>query len=544
MNPTAKGIPNQLYFGDNLPILKQMPDASIDLIYLDPPFNSKRPYNVLFKDVAGTPSPAQIKAFDDTWKWDEVAARAYEEIVNVPGAAPQPLVDLMIAFHTFLGQSEMFAYLVQMAVRLVQMHRILKPTGSLYLHCDPTASHYLKMVLDGIFGPKNFKNEIIWKRTPFSGSSKSIAKRFPSNHDVIFFYAKGSNYIFNQVLRPYSEKYLKRFKYKDERGYYRLTLLKTYSKDTEKRLKAEGRYVPARKGHYPSYKQYLHESKGGDVVGDFWSDINAINPMARERLGYPTQKPLALLERIVRASSNPGDVILDPFCGCGTTIDAVETLNRAPENKGERKRHWIGIDITHLAINLIIHRLSRFVPPPKYDIIGLPESVGGARRLAGLNRYEFQYWALSLIGARPMGSEKKKGADRGIDGITYFVDERNKPPKRVVVQVKSGKVGVRDIRDLRGTMQRENAPIAIFITLEPPTKAMMKETADAGFYHSPLNQEDYAALQIPTIEQLLSDPGPRGNPICLRLPPRAEGLTFQAAPKHKPNPGTEQLELT
>jgi site-specific DNA-methyltransferase (adenine-specific) len=503
---------NLLCFGDNAYFLNErrdlFPDESVDLIYLDPPFNSKRPYNILFKDHKGTPSAAQIKAFDDTWTWDDTAQRNYEWLVTDAGFAPVALRKLVNTFHDFLGHSEMFAYLVQMATRLVMLHRVLKKTGSLYLHCDPTASHYLKLVLDGIFGGRNFCNEIIWCYRKWS----NITHQFQRNHDVILFYCSDSRKRkFNPLYVPLSETTLKRFKGKKQVAVFE-----------------EGQRKPGS----------LNVDSGGTLMPDWWP-ISILPPSGKERLGYPTQKPLALLERIVAASSNPGDVVLDPFCGCGTTIDAVETLNR--ENPDQPARLWMGIDVTHLAINLIKHRLTRFEPAPKFLVVGEPEDLGGARELAVRDRYQFQYWALGLIGARPAASDQKKGSDKGIDGSFNFIDNAKGTARTVLVQVKSGKVKVGDLRDLKGVLDRERAEMGVFITLEPPTKPMIEEAVSAGYYHSEAWGKDYPRIQILTIEELLADPD-RPHPHCLRTPPRVLGETFKEAPKHRTN-GVDQLGL-
>ncbi|MFO7900317.1 MAG: DNA methyltransferase, partial [Planctomycetota bacterium] len=503
----------------------------------------------------GTPSAAQIKAFDDTWTWDEVAQRNYDWLVTGAGFAPKPLKDLMNTLNSFLGHSEMFAYLVQMATRLVMMHRVLKDTGSLYLHCDPTASHYLKLVLDGIFGALNFKNEIIWKRT----SGHSDATRFGSVHDVILFYTKTDDATWNDTYQPYDPEYVEKYyRYEDDNGrrfmsgdlsaaglsgggyeyeWHGVTREWRCPKETMEELDEEGRIFYTRNG-FPRLKRYLDEAKGLKAQ-DLWADLEALRSWHKEKLGYPTQKPTSLLERIVAASSNPGDVVLDPFCGCGTTIDAIETLNR--ENPDDEPRTWIGIDITHLAINLIKHRLARFEPPPDYKVVGEPESVASAKQLAIQDRFQFQYWALGLIGARPAASDRKKGADKGIDGSFNFIDDKKGTARTVLIQVKSGKVGARDIRDFKGTIEREDAEMGVFITLEEPTRPMKEEAVSAGTYHSDGWNKDYPRIQILTIEQLLNDPD-RPHPRCLRTPPRVLRETFKEAPKHKRKDG-EQLEL-
>lgn len=559
---TPNPAPNLLCFGDNLTFLKDtslFPDESVDLIYLDPPFNSRRAYNILFKDVDGIPAPAQIQAFEDTWQWDADARDKYLEIQAV---APAPLVELLRGLESFLRHSEMFAYLVQMAVRLVQLHRVLKKTGTLYLHCDPTASHHLRMVLDAIFGPHQFVNEIIWKRQSAHSDIGQGAKHLGRLHDVIFLYAKGLLRRWNMQYQPYSEEYIRKFyRYVDEDTGRRYCLDNLtgpgaerkgnpkyeflgfekywrYSKEKMEELYRQGRVVQRRPGATPRYKRYLDEMPGVPIQ-DLWTDISPVQSQAAERLGYPTQKPLALLERIVRLSSSPGDVVLDPFCGCGTTIDAVEQVNR--EEKGKRNRRWIGVDITHLAITLIKHRLSRYRPLPRYEVHGEPLDVGSARFLAEKNRFQFEYWVLGLVGARPWGGEPKKGRDTGIDGVRYFVDEKGKPPKRILFQVKSGRVGVKDIRDFRGTVEREKAQIGSFITLEEPTRDMRREAAAAGIYHSPGLNKNYPRLQILTIEELLADPD-KPNPHCLRIPP-GENPTFAKPPSHETNDTAESPDF-
>ncbi len=594
---------NLLCFGDNLEFLSDstlFPDECIDLIYLDPPFNSQQNYNVLFKEASGTPAAAQIKAFEDTWKWDMAANEALTRIHNDP-AVPAPLIELMKTFMNFLKASPMMAYLVQMSARLVHMHRVLKSTGSLYLHCDPTASHYLKMVLDAIFGPTSFNNEIIWKRT----SAHNDPQRWGCVHDVILFYSKCDTHTWNLVHQVYSEAYLdSKYRHEDERGTYRISDLtaagatqgdsskpwrgfspsplgqhwaaprqaipgiepKTWDEmSTQDKLdlldKHEYIYWTPRgkKGGagFPQYKRYL---TGGIPIQDVIADIAPINSQAAERMGYPTQKPIELLKRIVSASSNPGDVVMDPFCGCGTTIDAVETLNReasggtafpgcAPKDAEESAqagkpvppRTWIGIDITHLSINLIKHRLTRFDPLPVYEVIGEPAGISGAEALAQHDPYQFQFWALGLIGARPVGGTKKKGADLGIDGVRYFLDEmKGKQPvtKTMLVQVKSGKVGSKDIRDFVGTLTRENAEMGVFITLQNPTGPMKAEAATAGTYTSPWDKQTYPKVQILTIEELLKDPY-KPNPRCLRVPGGATQHTLPAPARHKPKRGRQ-----
>ena len=577
---------NLLCFGDNLEFLADehlFPDECVDLIYLDPPFNSQQSYNVLFKETSGTPAAAQIKAFEDTWTWDMAANEALTQIHQDP-AVPEPLVELMKTFMNFLKPSPMMAYLVQMAIRLVHMHRILKKTGSLYLHCDPTASHYLKLILDAVFGPRHFLNEIVWKRSSAHSDTKQGMQRCGRIHDIVLFYAKSSQYEWCPQFTPYSRDYLEseyRHVSADGRRYKETDLTAARpGGDTEfewrvKRPAGQGRrwtadlqdehktpqaryeYKGVRpyRGRYWAYSmenmrefaeagKLIHRETGmprlmhfvdempGVSLQDLWDDIRPT--LGHEKLGYPTQKPVVLLKRIVAASSSAGAMVLDPFCGCGTTIDAVETLNR--ESPDDPPRTWIGIDVTHLSINLIKHRLTRFLPPPDYEVLGEPVSRSGAGALAQHDPFQFQFWALGLIGARPMGGKKKKGADRGIDGVRFFVDEvKGKQPviKRMLVQIKSGKVGVKDIRDFVGTLRRENAELGVFVTLKEPTQPMRTEAAAAGSYVSPWGNQAYPTVHILTIEELLADPH-RPNPRCLQIPGGSAQHTLPEAPKHKP----------
>jgi len=457
---------NKLYYGDNLEIMREHIEAeSVDLVYLDPPFNSKATYNVLFKEKNGSESSAQIEAFDDTWQWDIHSEQAYKELVT--NCTISKLSDLIQAFRSFLGTNDMMAYLTMMAIRLVEMHRVLKPTGSIYLHCDPTASHYLKLVMDAIFEGKNFKNEVIWSYKRYT----AVSNKFQRLHDVLLFYGKSEKASWNDIREEYG--------------------LKSGKADSHYKQDKNGQWYrwQKRKNQEP-YKVYLSEGKR---MGDVWK-ISHINASAKERLGYPTQKPEALLERILNASSNKGDVVLDPFCGCGTTVSVAEKLHRK----------WIGIDITHLAISLMKNRLEsayekRLSP---YEIIGDPKDIGGAKALADQDKYQFEWWALSLIGARP-AQDKKKGADSGIDGLIYFFDDESGIAKKMVVQVKGGHVTRSQIATLKGDIEREKASIGVFITLNDPTKPMIKEAAETGFYEAP-DGKQYPKLQIFSIDELLN----------------------------------------
>jgi site-specific DNA-methyltransferase (adenine-specific) len=507
---------NQLYYGDNLNILREyIPDESVDLIYLDPPFNSQATYNVLFAEKNGSAAASQVKAFEDSWHWDLGAEAVFQEIVT---KCPKRVADLVISLRSFMGQNDMMAYLTMMAIRLVEMRRVLKQTGSIYLHCDPTASHYLKLVMDAIFGFQNIRNEIIWKRT----QPKSHAyTRFSRSHDVLLYYGKTDNVTFFQQFTEHDPEYVNKFYHfiEPETGRrYRLGDLTNPNKNRphltyefppgsgtvrvwrwtkERMMKAweEGIVVIPPNGGVASGKRYLDEMQGNPVT-DIWDDIEHLHGLQHEQLGYPTQKPEALLERIIAASSNVGDVIMDPFCGCGTAVSVAEKLNR----------RWIGIDITHLAIALIKHRLEdsfdKELAP--YEIIGVPKDLKSAEALAQQDKYQFQWWALSLIDARPAG-EQKKGADAGIDGTIYFFDDDSGKAKKVVVQVKGGHHTVSQIRDLKGVMERDKAEIGIFIALQQPTKPMMIEAVAAGFYESPIYKDKkYPRLQILTIEELLA----------------------------------------
>jgi DNA modification methylase len=588
-----------LYYGDNLDILRRyLKDESVDLVYLDPPFNSAQNYNAFFQEKDGTAAASQIRAFEDTWTWNQESQRVYEELILQPGKVGE----VMQAFKTFLGTNDMMAYLAMMCPRLVELRRVLKPTGSLYLHCDPTASHYLKILCDAILGKDNFRSEVIWKRT----SAHNSAKRFGPVHDVILLYSKTDDYVWNQVFQNYSEEYLESFyRFSDTKGRFRIGDLTGAGKRTGESGQAwrkvnpteAGRHwaVPTKvlvelfgdksedwsvpekldaldkagliywppKGKVPGFKRYYNPNAGVPVA-DVITDIDPIAAQSAERLGYPTQKPVALLERIIQASSNLGDVVLDPFCGCGTTIDAAEKLGR----------QWIGIDITQLAISLIKNRLldtygtrlkfessSRREPahssPSEKDqgglippcgtaaenislvrIIGEPTTPNEAAQLAEDDKYQFQWWALGLVGARPV--EQKKGADHGIDGKILFRDDLTVArPEQIIIQVKGGKTGVKDVRDLRGVLDREKAAIGVLISLQPPTREMQTEAAGAGFYEHKMNKQKYPHIQLRTVKELMDGKG-------IERPSNVAALdeTFKKAPESKKKHGEQKaLEL-
>jgi DNA modification methylase len=526
---------NTLYYGDNLDVLRRYVAAeTVDLVYLDPPFNSNATYNVLFAEHSGEKAASQIKAFGDTWSWDEEAARTYFETVQAGGEVANALK----AFYTLLGQSNMMAYLAMMAPRLVELRRVLKPTGSIYLHCDPTASHYLKLLMDAVFGPVNFRTEIVWKRSSAHSDAKQGRKQHGRIHDVLLFYTKTADWTWNPVHMPYSLDYVdgkyrhvepdtgRRYTLGDLTGpggaakgnpafeVMGVTKYWRFSREKMGELIAEGRVVQPSPGAVPRYKRYLDEMPGVPLQ-DVWDDISPINAMAAERLGYPTQKPEALLERIIMASSNEGDAVLDPFCGCGTAIAVAQRL----------KRRWIGIDITHLAVNLMKHRLlSAFGEGVKaeYQVIGEPTDVAGAQQLADDDKYQFQWWALGLVGARPV--EEKKGSDKGIDGRIYFHEGNPTDVKEIILSVKAGaNIGVAFVHELRGVMEREGAEIGVLISMAQPTKPMREDAASAGFYKSPWGT--HARLQLLTVPELLA--GKR-----IDAPPMGQvGQTFKKAPR-------------
>ncbi|MBI1903806.1 MAG: restriction endonuclease [Planctomycetia bacterium] len=558
---------NTLYYGDNLEILRRyVTDEAVDLVYLDPPFKSDQDYNVLFAEQDGSRAAAQIRAFEDTWHWDLGSAAAFEELVEGGGRVSQ----VMQAFRTFLGENDMLAYLSMMAPRLVELRRALKPTGSIYLHCDATASHYLKMLMDAVFFPLNFRNEIIWKRTHAHGSSK----RFGPLHDVILFYSKSDTYLWAGLKGEHDPAYVaKHFRHADTNGrlFQPISLTGAGVRGGEsgrpwrkinptavgrhwalpgaiiRQLEIKGETVqeklealdaaglifwPQKKGGTPRLKWYADKLEGA-ALPDIWSDIPPISSQAAERLGYPTQKPEALLERIIKASTNAGDVVLDPFCGCGTAIAVAQRLGR----------RWIGIDITHLAITLIKFRLQDAfgkAVAASYKVKGEPFSPPDARDLAASDPYQFQVWALGLVGARP--TEFKKGADRGIDGRLFFHDEDpGGPTKQIIFSVKAGKTGPAHVRDLRGVVEREKAAIGVLLSLEEPTREMRKEAASAGFYESSWGAGEkpkHARMQLYTVGELLE--GRQPDFPTMRS---AKARTFKKAPKAKSPPTHSQKNM-
>ena len=503
-------VTNKLFYGDNLDVLREhIASESVDLIYLDPPFNSNANYNILFKSKTGDGADAQIEAFEDTWHWNDHAEDAFDQVIR---SGNTDAAELLRAMRTFLGENDMMAYLSMMAIRLIELHRVLKPTGSLYLHCDPTASHYLKLLLDGVFGAENYLSEIIWKRT----SGHSDARRFASTHDTILFYVKTPKYVWNEVYQPYDSSYVEQYyRYKDTDG--RIFMSDNLSasglagggydyewkgvrrvwrcpETTMQRLEDEGRIFYTKNG-IPRRKRFLDEAKGMPVQ-DVVTDIEALRSWHHERLGYPTQKPVALLERFISASSNEGDVVLDPFCGCGTAVHAAQKLGR----------QWIGIDVTHLAISLIEKRLRDAFPGIEFEVHGTPKDLASAEDLASRDKYQFQWWAVSMVDALPFGG-KKKGADGGIDGIIYFKPDGKRTEKALVSVKGGGNVSVNMIRDLHSAMEREKAPIGVFITAALPTRPMETEAAAVGRFEDEWGRT-YPKLQIITLAELFQGKKP------------------------------------
>lgn len=534
---------NTLYYGDNLDILRRYVAAeSVDLVYLDPPFNSNATYNVLFGDAKGERSAAQIQAFDDTWHWDHAAAASFDDVLGQGG---QPAA-AMAAFQALLGTGDMLAYLSMMAPRLIELRRVLKPTGSIYLHCDPTASHYLKVFMDAVFGPDQYRNEIIWHRYHRPKGSQHKARRFGASTDTILFYTRSDRYDFHadQIRQRLSEAEVQqRYTMSDAKGpYYSGPLLRSPAMGARPNLVYEyNGYTPGPEGWRMTREKLAALDAAGDMfwtnsgiprrkvrpseqpdrqIDNLWADIEAIGSQAAERLGYPTQKPEALLERIIAASSNPGDVVLDPFCGCGTAVVAAQRLGR----------RWIGIDITHLAVNLMKTRLrDTFGQDLTFNVVGEPTTADDAGALAESDPWQFQVWALGLVGARP--AELKKGADKGIDGRRYFRDSEKGPAQHVVFSVKAGKMHATYVRDLVGVVNRDNAAIGVLVSMQDPTRPMREEAASAGFYNSPLGTK-HPRVQLLTVAELLA-----GKSVDM---PRAGlDVTFRQAPRARDEQGRQ-----
>ena len=517
--------------GDNLEEMRTLPDACIDLIATDPPFNSKRDYFVPFRDEHGREPDTLVRAFTDTWTWGDAAEEAYNELlVDVGGQVGNTIEGL----RKFLNETPMMAYLVMMGIRIVEMHRLLKDTGSLYLHCDPSASHYLKIVLDAVFGPKNFRNEVVWQRT----SARNDSKSFGRVHDIILFYSKNQQAIWNSVYTEHNPEYLERFyRYEDERGRYQVgdlnaagirqgesgqpwrgvnpTAVGNHWRAPRREAWPEGVQPPENyeslsvherlealdangliywppKGKVPRFKRYLSTSKGRRIH-DVITDINPLSGQAKERTGYPTQKPIELYKRIIAASSNEGDLILDPFCGCGTTLMASEELNR----------HWIGIDLTYLAIGAVRQQFERLFPQHRdsVTVAGTPENVEQALSLARTDPQGFEEWCVTHV--LHFKSNAKKVADGGIDGTFRFPLGRVRGKQaygRAVAQVKGGGYTLGHVRDFRTAMQNEEADLGVFVVTSPPSSGMRTEASRAGMYEHPSYNMEAPALQIYEIQ--------------------------------------------
>jgi site-specific DNA-methyltransferase (adenine-specific) len=525
---------NKLYYGDNLTVLRGCIDSeSVDLIYLDPPFNSQATYNVLFRSTAGEKSRAQIEAFEDTWHWGDEAELAFDGVMT---SGNSDAAEMLRAMRSFLKENDVMAYLAMMAVRLIELRRVLKRTGSMYLHCDSTASHYLKIVMDSIFGPENYRSEVIWLRSRNPKGSQHKSVQWGGSTDTILFYSKtGEATLHLDRAKTVSDAddIAKHFPNMDDRGRWDDgPILRSDSMGPRPNLVYEYKgFTPGPAGwrmerekleeidqagnlYWTATNRPRRKLRPGDKelnpLGNCWMDIPPINSQAQERLGYPTQKPQALLERIISASSDEGDVVLDPFCGCGTAIHAAQKL----------RREWVGIDITHLAISLIEKRLKDAFPGIKYEVHGTPKDLDGARDLAARDKYQFQWWAVSLVNAVPFAG-KKKGADTGIDGLIYFKPE-GKTTEKAIVSVKGGEnVNVAMVRDLAHVVDRENAKIGVFITLADSTGPMRTEAVTAGFYETLYGK--YPKIQILTIRELFEGKQPNI--------PLVDSSAFKKAPK-------------
>lgn len=552
---------NILYCGDNLDVLKlYQREETVDLVYLDPPFKSQASYNVLFKELSGRKAASQIKAFADTWTWDETSEPTYEKVVE---EAPERLGRVLRAFHAYLGPSGMLAYLVMMAPRLVELHRVLRPTGSLYMHCDPAHGHYLKVLLDAVFGPERFRTEIVWKRSSAHSDAKQGRRQHGWVHDLVFFYTKGDKWTWNSIYTRYEADYLNsEYRHQAPGGrHYKetdLTAAKpggdtSYEWRVKRRADVKERWqldldeefrhpragwdyrgVKPYKGRYwafskanlveyalqgklvhretgmPRLMQFADEMPGVELQ-DVWTDIPPAT--GKEALPYPTQKPRDLLKRIIESSSNPGDVVLDPFCGCGTTVDAAEELDRK----------WIGIDITNKALDVIQDRLVAAHGEEikkRYEVFWEPVSVEDAQRLADeKNKHKFEEWAVRRVGGIHSG---KRGADQGIDGRILFHDEPGET-KEIIISVKAGGTGPRHVRELDSVVRREGAAIGVLVTMKKPSVAMLSEASRAENYISAYQGTKHPGIQILTVEDMIEKKKtvdyPRGDrfPAFLRL---------------------------
>ncbi|MCI0880976.1 MAG: restriction endonuclease, partial [Chloroflexi bacterium] len=532
-----------LYYGDNLQVLRDFPSECVDLIYLDPPFNSNRNYNVLFKESAGVEAEAQIQAFEDTWHWGIEGTTTWDTYNQI--VQKQDEVGRMLqAFVQALGHNDVTAYLTMMAPRLVELRRVLKPTGSIYLHCDPTASHYLKVVMDSVFGATNSRTDIVWRRT----NAKGLAfKGFPRDHDTLLYYTKEAKFTWNRPFVAYDPAYVEKFYRFVEEGTgrrYRLSDLTNPNRDrpnltyewkghvrvwrwTKQRMEEAEQHgiIQYSSTGLAAQKRYLDEMQG-QPVDSIWDDIEPVQAHSKERLGYATQKPEALLERVISASSNEGDVILDPFCGCGTAVVAAHRLGRK----------WIGIDITYLAVDLMQNRLKTTFPgdfKKGVQIDGEPADEAAALALAEKDKYQFQFWSVANLGGTSRGGQNKKGADQGVDGVIGFpeVDPEKSGKaahdfKQVIISVKGGNTGPSHVRDLIGTVKNESAAIGVLVTIKEPTRGMIDAAASAGVYQSNFTKKSYPKIQIITAGDIV-------HGKMVEMPPIESLSQYKAAPKAK-----------
>ena len=530
---------NRLYYGDCLTVMLEWPSNYVDLIYLDPPFNSNRQYSAIYRDETGRPLPDQVEAFCDMWELDserEQAIRAMPVLMRENGIADEVAEFWRLWMNALRGtQPRLLAYLSYMAQRLLIMHRILKPTGSVYLHCDPTASHYIKALMDSIFGHENFRNEIVWKRT----SAHSGARRWGPIHDALLFYSRGQRYTWNRTYQEHDPEYVERFyRFSDVHGIYRVGDLTGSGvrhggsgqawrgidpTDSGRHCAVPDRGLPSHfqrpadyerlsvqerldvldsgglihwpeRGSMPGFKRYAETSPGIPIQDMVW-DIRPVS--GNENMGYDTQKPGALLERIISASSNPGDVVLDPFCGCATTLEAAHALGR----------QWIGVDIAIHAIKRVARiRLNDrlgLVEGKDYVVEGVPQTVEGAQDLWERDKYHFQKWAVEQVEGFVT---TKRSADGGIDGRLYFAVPHAQDLQNMVIEVKGGaNVSIRDLRALKGVLDYDTALMAGLIVMQPLGATKQRNfdrfMADAGTLE--ILGIEYPRMQILTVGQIL-----------------------------------------
>lgn len=535
---------NKLYFGDNLDWLAKLDANSVDLVYLDPPFNSKAQYNVLYETPDNQRGTAQAKVFRDSWTWEDEAENCFNEILSHGGK----IAAIINAMTTALERKDTMAYLVMMAARLIEIRRVMKGDASLYLHCDPAASHYLKIILDGLFGPDKFRNEIIWKRT----GSHNSAQRFGPVHDVILYYVKGDDATWNEIRQDYDESYKKKFGKIDKatgdhfqdvaltgpgvrqgpsgmpwRGINPTAigrhwqpasyLYEKYKKITGKDLAAlsflkrldaldDVGLIYFSSSGQPRYKQFLSDAPGLPLQ-DIWTDVDAINSQAKERIGFPTQKPVALLKRIIKASSKPGDIVLDPFCGCGTTVHAAAELNR----------EWIGIDVSYYGTRLVQRRISdNFGSNYPIEVKGIPADLMSGEALADRDHYGFQQWIVGELGCQ-LWNDGKKGADGGIDGEMWFYGGPG-GAGRLLVQVKGGrKVGVPSLREFKSVIDSQKVQLGLFFSRADTTSEMRTLASSMGYFK--IGSTKYPRLQLFTLAQWFAGQRPHLPPaIAVDVP--------------------------